>query len=1238
MPDHEYFMTRTAIPRLRRMRGLTGVPEYVEEMKLEVRKMEELLEKETYDKIAEPTLPVFDDYHEIIRDPSRLDNAAFNRLYKMYDALGMDIDDKKKAVTLANYKTLVADAYFYIKSINCVIPDQKEYLNNLNVYYNEVYKDAWNKHVNGMGHRDIMNLEGNGSKYYAFLHQWNGGSLDVNDNEKLSALKDIEIENVGTLESLGFDKLAEIYTKVKANDRFDSEGEMKECFDILKNKIMSPLCMSFAMREIDEHTMSPQLFIDKMEEVFTFMMDLRTALEYPCYRNEPYKKLGTKELSEIYGNFRLVAAPTDYQSDPAFEARKEEREKQEKDEAIISAQYARNADYENWSKLVDRALRRESSHRRLQRVLPFYTQREIVNTVCRLQQEKTKEFVNEDDRNFSFGFLYDYVLKPLHMTRGLTVEELFPEKSSQEYISKVNEVYSFLTSLDMRQDSDGISLNDQTLLSEYKRLLKTNPEFDKNRKELPVIPENYEEELKTLEESMKVWNSENKDSLFDINFLKLALGVNQRIRDNGFEDTDDMEQCFKFLHDEILLPLGISEEIPHELMTAQVYTEKLSEAWGILELMQAEHGKRLVDGAEVEATQISDVEPYIERFEMTHNIPDHRQNKEFLTNVEAEQDKLAEKTKQKLKGKEELMREKGDVEGAAKVSIDGLRRVLKDKLAESNGLAYMIPDDPAEQIKQFDQMFENFRSDGENTLEILAGFSKNMKLLLDDYNKLLHGEDAKDVLSHLQDVSEKIYEDPNMTEGMEPIVAIMKVWALTKGYADSISGDNKPRYYKEGEEYGRVQYAKSVFNAEAEEVDKTLEKWSAAKKKVTQKFEAEKEAAKEKAKAVEKEAKKIKEAAELQKEKIEETENRIKTLKEKNQDETVGKVLDFVAETQKYLLELDILVGERYVKYQRDHGEYFDKMDTLRNSGLTRKLKDQKIKETVKNQAIKINALQSYIGDKIGELQICEREFKKKLLADKNAKKAFEELSGDPKKEYDDCIANINAKIKELNDEYYTNLADQRKTLQTEDKLKDEMDAFRAINDLTLNSPHNRHAKIFNAITKAIIDYNNGLDMDNNLTVLYKNCREYLNIHTENGATSSVDGQNYLEGRLRKQAVIKLLEVMQSKESYLPEFKNARDKYEDHYRKVKNKDCPKLNFDMLKESLARKSKGVAAPDDNMKNFVNEKAYAELKVAVDQYRKITKQRRTSFDNGSLQRINPEMEKEKNNVSPRRNSIL
>ena len=154
------------------------------------------------------------------------------------------------------------------------------------------------------------------------------------------------------------------------------------------------------------------------------------------------------------------------------------------------------------------------------------------------------------------------------------------------------------------------------------------------------------------------------------------------------------------------------------------------------------------------------------------------------------------------------------------------------------------------------------------------------------------------------------------------------------------------------------------------------------------------------------------------------------------------------------------------------------------------------------------------------------------------------------------------------------------------------LDAFDAIRDTKVSRYGTRHDKEFDQVWDAVNEYETAVykaslskkEISSEIgEKLYSACRDYLALHlkTKKGV-QSIDGQNTEDGRLRKQAIVKMLELMEKKG--LAEFDQVSDRYiqeqQDDRKKVS------LQFEQLKNSLADKSKVEGVP-------LEQKYYAEL---------------------------------------------
>ena len=152
------------------------------------------------------------------------------------------------------------------------------------------------------------------------------------------------------------------------------------------------------------------------------------------------------------------------------------------------------------------------------------------------------------------------------------------------------------------------------------------------------------------------------------------------------------------------------------------------------------------------------------------------------------------------------------------------------------------------------------------------------------------------------------------------------------------------------------------------------------------------------------------------------------------------------------------------------------------------------------------------------------------------------------------------------------------------------------------------HADTFRKISDAVAAYKNVTPENESECAanLYKACRDYLHVHTVDGARQyEIGGQGTQTGRVRKAAVVKLLEIMEKRaDARRTEFQDARNAYYDSYKKNNSGFlCPVLDLDALKTSLADHSKANIGPTRATgTELINLKAYAELDKVRDGYLK------------------------------------
>ena len=239
------------------------------------------------------------------------------------------------------------------------------------------------------------------------------------------------------------------------------------------------------------------------------------------------------------------------------------------------------------------------------------------------------------------------------------------------------------------------------------------------------------------------------------------------------------------------------------------------------------------------------------------------------------------------------------------------------------------------------------------------------------------------------------------------------------------------------------------------------------------------------------------------------------------------------------------------------------------------------------------NTFMSEFEDRKKTLKILGKKVEK--LSEKEIfKNAVDENTKTQWKEFKTNVAKLEQDMTAL----YNSVTEQGLENMTE--MKDAMDSFNAIKNVPVKS---KHADQFTAIIDAVNNYDGIRNEVESATNLYKACREYLNCHTSDGRSNSIGGQGSLGGRYRKQAVVKLLEVMEKNAEKQFVFKNAKEEYAKFYKESKQVEaCPALDISALKRSLAKGSD--AKVDKAIKNNnerMMKKAYAELESRTKEYR-------------------------------------
>ncbi len=166
-----------------------------------------------------------------------------------------------------------------------------------------------------------------------------------------------------------------------------------------------------------------------------------------------------------------------------------------------------------------------------------------------------------------------------------------------------------------------------------------------------------------------------------------------------------------------------------------------------------------------------------------------------------------------------------------------------------------------------------------------------------------------------------------------------------------------------------------------------------------------------------------------------------------------------------------------------------------------------------------------------------------------------------------------------------------RNPVGSKHSFEEAVEAFEAVQDRKLSwGRTGGHAQQFNAIKEAVREWrdpNSDKSEEEKKLDVYRACDAYLREHAGNGKT--IGGQGSEVGRLRKQAVVNLLQVL-SKE---PALQESLQQYE-----AERPARVKLNFAKLEKSLAKASDAKVKLSKYEKG-TQKKAYAELNTAKEQ---------------------------------------
>ncbi len=173
---------------------------------------------------------------------------------------------------------------------------------------------------------------------------------------------------------------------------------------------------------------------------------------------------------------------------------------------------------------------------------------------------------------------------------------------------------------------------------------------------------------------------------------------------------------------------------------------------------------------------------------------------------------------------------------------------------------------------------------------------------------------------------------------------------------------------------------------------------------------------------------------------------------------------------------------------------------------------------------------------------------------------------------------------------------------QIDPKRQAILDTFDAIRDTKVSLFGTKHGKEFDAVWDAVNEYEaavykaslNKQEIDPDLGErLYGACKNYLMLHLQTKKrVQSINGQGSEDGRLRKQAIVHMLEIMEQGNG-LREFQWVDDRYA--AGQTDNRKKISLNFGQLKRSLAEGSKIRTVPLEKRYYAELEQKMAEIKL-------------------------------------------
>ncbi len=168
-----------------------------------------------------------------------------------------------------------------------------------------------------------------------------------------------------------------------------------------------------------------------------------------------------------------------------------------------------------------------------------------------------------------------------------------------------------------------------------------------------------------------------------------------------------------------------------------------------------------------------------------------------------------------------------------------------------------------------------------------------------------------------------------------------------------------------------------------------------------------------------------------------------------------------------------------------------------------------------------------------------------------------------------------------------------------QDVLTDALEAFQVASNAGIWG-RGGHPTEFGNVRTAAAAYKQADAQNRNRAAqeLYRACRVYMDRHTDNGAAQyDIGGQLSIGGRLRKQAIVQILQIMTENPDN-PAFANLDADYRNACQ-AENREPMALNIATLEASLATHSK--AKMPRGVQHSARDKAYAELRTATTVFR-------------------------------------